>query len=356
MTARGTDRQGDPNPTVDLVEDRVVTARGSSQELGQAHGEALRRLIHDAVDAWAMSQGEIEQFLGATDFLTPMRTHTPELVSELEGIAEGAALPFATVFAYNLLDEGWWWARRGRDIALGCTVLALLDGGEARPVLAQNMDLGEHNNGFQVVLRLTPDDGPPITVLSMAGGLGLTGANDAGVGVCVNTLPMLRHSARGLPVAAVLRGVLSRRSRREGAAFLRSVPHAAGQNYAIGDGAGLTDLEADANGISEVSFEEGRFAHTNHPLESPSVEKADAEGVVNSQRRLTRARERLASAKTAGELALLLEDRDAPICATGEGGRWTFGSILMTLGAPPQIRVALGPPDRTAWLDVSPAA
>ena len=198
-----------------------------------------------------------------------------------------------------MLDEGWWWDRRGRDIALGCTVLALLDGGDARPVLAQNMDLGEHNNGFQVVLRLTPDDGLPVTVLSMAGCLGLTGANDAGVGVCVNTLPMLRHRASGLPVAAVLRGVLSRRSRQEGAAFLRSVPHAAGQNYAIGDGTGLTDLEADANGISEVSFEEGRFAHTNHPLESPSVEKADAEGVVNSKRRLTWARERLASAKTA---------------------------------------------------------
>jgi isopenicillin-N N-acyltransferase-like protein len=278
-------------------------------------------------------------------------------VAELEGIAEGAALSFATVFAYNLLDEGWWWARRGRDIALGCTVVALLDGGQGRPVLAQNMDLGEHNNGYQIVLRLTPDDGrPPLTVLSMAGCLGLTGANDAGVGVCVNTLPMLRHRARGMPVAAILRGVLSRHSRREGAAFLRSVPHAAGQNYAIGDGDGLTDLEADANGISEVSFEEGRFAHTNHPLESPSVEKADAEGVVNSKRRLTRARERLANAKTGGDLALVLEDGDAAICATGEGGRWTFGSIVMTLGAPPRIRVALGPPDRTAWLDVSPTA
>ena len=355
MKARGTDRQGDPNPTVDVVEDRVVTARGSSHELGRAHGEALRPLIHDAIDAWAMSETEVAGFLGATDFLTPMRTHTPGLVSELEGIAEGAGLPFATVFAYNLLDEGWWWARRGRDI-YGCTVLALLDGGEARPVLAQNMDLGERNNGFQVVLRLAPDDGPAVTVLSMAGCVGLTGANDAGVGVCVNTLPMLRHRARGLPVAAVLRGVLSRRSRPEAAAFVRSVPHAAGQNYAIGDGAGLTDLEADANGISEVSFEEGRFAHTNHPLESPSVEKADAEGVVNSQRRLTRARERLASAKTAADLAQVLEDRDAPICATGEGGRWTFGSILMTLGVPPVVRVALGPPDRNAWLDVSPAA
>jgi isopenicillin-N N-acyltransferase like protein len=354
VKARGTDRQGEPDPTVDVVEDRVVTARGSSHELGLAHGEALRPLIHDAIDAWAMSEGEIAGFLGATDFLTPMQTHTPGLVSELEGIAEGAGLPFATVFAYNLLDEGWWWERRGRDI-LGCTVLALLDGGEARPVLAQNMDLGERNNGSQVVLRLTPDGGPAITVLSMAGCVGLTGANDAGVGVCVNTLPMLRHRASGLPVAAVLRGALSRRSRPEAAAFVRSVPHAAGQNYAIGDGAGLTDLEADANGVSEVSFEEGRFAHTNHPLESPSVEKADAEGVVNSKRRLTRARERLANAKTAADLALVLEDRDAPICATGEGGRWTFGSILMTLGAPPRVRIALGPPDRTAWLDVSPA-
>ena len=213
------------------MEDRVVTARGSSRELGRAHGEALRPLIHGAIDAWAMPEGEIERFLGATDFLSPMRTHTPELVSELEGIAEGAGLPFATVFAYNLLDEGWWWARRGRDIALGCTLLGLIDGGEARPVLAQNMDLGAHNNGFQVVLRLVPDDArPAITVLSMAGFLGLTGANDEGVGVCVNTLPMLRHQKRGLPVVAVLRGVLSRRSRREGTAFLRSVPHAAGQN------------------------------------------------------------------------------------------------------------------------------
>jgi hypothetical protein len=53
----------------------------------------------------------------------------------------------------------------------------------------------------------------------------------------------------------------------------------------------------------------------------------------------------------------VLADRDAPLSVVPEPGRpWiTFGSIWAELGESPRVRIAPGPPDRTAWLDCLPA-
>ena len=63
-------------------------------------------------------------------------------------------------------------------------------------------------DGGQTVVRVTSEDGPRTAVLTAAGMIGLTGANSAGLGVCVNALSMLRHSpdrrmVLGVPVAHV---------------------------------------------------------------------------------------------------------------------------------------------------------
>jgi isopenicillin-N N-acyltransferase like protein len=183
----------------------VVDCAGEGRARGQAHGESAREAVRAAIGRWAEATSTpIERYAGAfletTELLPAIARHCPDLHEELHGIAEGAGLPFALVAAYNLMDEQWWY-----DAERGCSVVGVAHDG-ARAVLAQNMDLPVFMDRSQLVLRVSGPDQPEALVLSSAGLLGLTGVNAAGVAVCVNTLMMLRHSRRGLPVAAVLRG------------------------------------------------------------------------------------------------------------------------------------------------------
>ena len=47
------------------------------------------------------------EFVARTDYLDAIRLHTPGLVDEMRGIADGAGLEFAEIFAMNMLDEMW---------------------------------------------------------------------------------------------------------------------------------------------------------------------------------------------------------------------------------------------------------
>ena len=50
-------------------------------------------------------------------------------------------------------------------------------------------------------------DGPAQIIIAQVGIIGLSGANDAGIGVVVNNLWQLQHGTAGLPVAFVIRCV-----------------------------------------------------------------------------------------------------------------------------------------------------
>ena len=113
--------------------------------------------------------------------------------------------------------------------------------------------------------------------LTAAGMIGLTGVNAAGLGVCVNTLPMLNHSRAGLPVAFVMRGVLERTTAAGAAAFLETVPHASGQHYALAAADGVMGYECSAAGAVRSDDGSGGLRHTNHPLRSGDLDPARAD-------------------------------------------------------------------------------
>src|SRR5579862_248626 len=264
----------------DLPSTLPIDCPGSGRERGRAHGEQLRDRIHGALDRWQTNavrrsgSGAADYaagFLADTDFLPAIERHTPDLLEEVRGIAEAADVPFAQVLVRNLMDEEWWYAlRRGHMAA--CSTIAV-QGGEGRPtLLAQNMDLPTAMDGDQAVLRLAPADGPAQLVLTAAGMIGLTGVNADGLGVCVNALTMLGHSSSGLPVAFVMRGALARPDVAAAAGFLREVPHASGQHYALADAGSVLGLECSAGTVVESS-DGVRLWHTNHPLRSTDLDR-----------------------------------------------------------------------------------
>ena len=260
----------------------VVDAAGTPRERGRAHGEALRPLIGAGIDRWAAELGTahgldpddyLRDFLGSTGYLAAAEAWTPDLLDEVRGIADGAHLPFERVAAYNLLDEEWAYARwrRSGTAAPGCTVAGLRQAATGIPVLAQTMDIPSLHDGTQAVLRLASDDGPTALAFTYAGMIGLNGCNEAGVAVVVNNLAMLPSSTLGLPVAFVVRGVLGHATLAAAATFLRGVPHATGQHYAVGGPEGFVSLECSASGVTEDAAAGDRVLHTNHPLVSADL-------------------------------------------------------------------------------------
>ena len=343
----------------------IVRCAGTPRQRGEAHGEALRTLIQATLERWQASLGRpaqgdphayLREFLGQTDYMAAMTRWTQDLLDELRGIAAGAVVPFEQLFAYNLLDEEWWFARSYARPAAGCTVIGWWDGSDDGPLLAQTMDIGSIYDGAQAVLQLQPDDAPEALVFTFAGMIGLNGCNAASVGVVVNNLSMLPHASHGLPVAAVVRGILARGSLTDAAAFIRSVPHASGQHYAVGSPEGLLSFECSAGGVVQDASATSRVLHTNHPLVGgdPPAAGAPSDAAANSRARYDFITRRAGAIDGQADIEAILADQTVPIsiaCAPGCG--FTFGATSLALGMTPRMRIAPGPPHCNPYVELS---
>jgi hypothetical protein len=347
---------------------RLVLADGAPRARGQAIGRALRGEIAAHAAAW---RGSIEvpgggdgadyvaSLLRETDFTPAIRQWTPDLLAEVEGVADGAGLPADEVYALQLLDEEWAYrARRAAALRTPdkCSSFALAAGagGDGAPAwIGQNMDLGGYTDGFQVMLRIGADgQHPAALVFSTAGMIGLMGVNEAGLGVCVNSLPQLPNAAHGLPVAFVLRRLLQARALDEAAELVQALPHATNQHYVIASPDGVRSFEASATRVTEyLPADRSRVLHTNHPLTRPGPPGA----WENSETRLAALTARLAAgAPGLAELQAALASRDDPrhpLCRSGEGLiGFTAGSMISAL-TPGHVRAwaSAGPPDTRGW-------
>jgi predicted choloylglycine hydrolase len=340
----------------------IVVASGNARELGRIQGEELREMIAEVVVRWEASlasrhsmsaEAYIAEFLAATHFIPTIERYAPNLLDEVRGIAEGAGLPFASMLAYNLMDEEWSYGSERLAQAPGCTVACLQRPGEP-PVVAQTMDIPSLHDGSQVVIHHKPDDGVEALVFTGAGMLGLNGANAAGVGVVVNNLAMLPSSRNGLPVMFVLRGILERTSLDDAVAFVERVPHAIGQHYAIGSPEGIAGLEGAANGVTRVPIETDRYVHANHPLANLAVVGDPTERYASSRtfERHNRAVELIDGAGDLAGIESLLSDEVTPISCAPRRGFMTFGGTSISCSVPPVMHVTAGPPHQTEWVPV----
>ena len=169
-------------------------------------------------------QGWVAAFLKSTDFTPAIERWAPELLGEVRGIAEGADLPFETIFAFQLADEVW---VNGREVAQRvpverCSAVGIARSGTCPAIVARNVDVEGFRNGFQTVLHIAAEGGHPEQfVFTFAGYWGANGMNNRSIGICANALPQLRHGREGLPVAFIIRTTLEQRTCNK-AAFLSS--------------------------------------------------------------------------------------------------------------------------------------
>lgn len=348
---------------VDLFAGRRVDLTGGPWLRGTAHGEQLRELIAEAMERWRQDLAErgdrhpdayVADFLGATRFGETVSRLCPDLDEEVRAIAAGSNQPADQILAYNLMDEDWLYAR---ETGGGCSVIGAATA-SGQVVLSQNLDLPLSRYGSQAVLRIEGDGGRPgQLVLTCAGMIGLFGVNAAGVACCVNTLKTLPSARRGMPVAFVVRQLLTHRDAASAGAYLAAVPHASGQHYAVADPASLRGYECSAAGCAAGPVAD-ELLHTNHPIwwsATPLEEPVADETPSTSQARLAALESGLAEVRRSGDAEPLLSSTAGGLCVqpSSERKAATFCSARFTLTAPPAVRVALGNPAVTPWCPVA---
>ncbi len=345
----------------------VITISGSGYRRGLDYGQQLRQRIRTFVEAWKLSIRErckmepeafLAEFRKRFDFAPAVKQWTPELLDEVRGIADGSGVPFDDLFAIQLLNDELW--VNGNAICSDrCSALAIRD--SQATFVAQNMDLQGWLDGYQIVLRIRDESGFESLVLSHVGLIGLTGVNRAGIGVAANSLTQLRHRGEGLPVAFVIRGLLERKSYKDAVDFLRSVPHATGQNYVVGAPGAAGSFESSAGGVTEYRPTNAWpvLLHTNHPLASRDFVPGyvPGRGETNTVERMRSLEARLGKRPSGTILDAIkgtLRARDSaeyPVCRRFAGGMNTFtlGSVIFELSGNPAAYFTAGPPDGSEY-------
>lgn len=372
-------------PSLVAKDVQVLVLDGPPRKRGQIHGEALKSKIKEVIAKWKDFLHEsrhiepdkyINKFLEETNFLPAIKKWTPDLLEETEGIGEGAGIDFKTIYAFQLLDEEWLF---GRKIVLEsvapnphhCSALGVFNQEDYPAIQAQNMDIPDYGDGFQVLLHIKHQNSSLESfVFTYAGLVVLNGMNNVPLGLCCNTLDQLNNSTDGLPVAFFNRGVLGQTTLEGAVQFVHNIKHASGQNYIIGGTEKVYDHECSANKVCQfVPYQEAaRVYHTNHPLmnDDQSIykemrQKMTAEEKkqmpLNSEIRFSSLEKKLKDTLkkvTVETVQAILSSHDHPqhpICRHKKpsGGSMTIGCTIMVLSSSPELHFAPGPPCTTAF-------
>ncbi|WP_113922468.1 C45 family autoproteolytic acyltransferase/hydolase [Cognataquiflexum aquatile] len=359
---------------------RQVTFSGSGYELGLQHGKYFKEEIGEIVQKWRESvnaqldkeaEEVLKEFFAYADFDSSIKKWTPELYEEIRGIADGSGQDFDQIMVFSLLDEFWVYLNSLENHHCSNIGVPSVDGGVS--YIAQNMDIESFTDGYQTLIRIEATaDRPEQLVLSHPGLIALNGMNSSGVGMVMNTLMQLNASNSGLPVAFVVRKVLSMTDKDEIMEFITSVNHASGQNYILGVRGEVFNFEASANKV--VRFDPGNknqtVYHTNHPIVNDDVKPWFAQydpkeipdtipATSNSYIRLAALTTRVADAEavTDDHIKDALRSKDDaknPVCRTIDPKKngFTFASVVMTLTGEPYLEITAGPPLESDYLKV----
>ena len=356
---------------------REVTLRGSGYALGFEHGQKLKKEIATIVARWkenteaALSmdpEAVLDAFFEYARFEGAIQKYAPDLYEEVRGIAEGSGQAFRDILVLNLLDEFWVFIDNSANHH--CSDMGVPAQNGNPTYIAQNMDIETYTDGYQTLIHLeaTPER-PAQMILTHPGLIALNGMNETGIGVVVNTIMQLQSSPDGLPVAFVVRKILSHTEEGALLDFIQEVRHASGQNYILGIREKVYDFEASANQV--VRFDpdnpNGTVYHTNHPVVNsdlkpwyasyaPDQEVEDLPLASNSYLRFDALEKRMKEGENIRDTAIMealrsKDDPDNPVCQNivqGKGG-FTFASTVMTLSETPKLQVTSGPPDESEY-------
>jgi isopenicillin-N N-acyltransferase-like protein len=249
----------------------IVDIGGGPRERGLAHGRALGPEIDRLYRTWMTHAAEGRRPIVERDavgfamgLLPESRSQAPDLVAEVEAIAEGAGLPFETVWFLNCFDEaGGYWAYKDYNLGRACTTIAATGHSttDGATYVGQSWDLNEWYDS--IVLRIAPSaDEAGALVYTHPGIVGGTGINAHGIALVWNSMHA-KDQRLGVPVPFLVRLALRQKKLSDAISAALTPVRAIGFNFIIGADFGAANLEASAT-RQHVTYIGRHLAHANH--------------------------------------------------------------------------------------------
>ncbi|WP_210879357.1 C45 family autoproteolytic acyltransferase/hydolase [Roseovarius autotrophicus] len=243
---------------------RRITARGTPRKVGRALGEAGRTAVHTVLLHTPYWQAVTAPAYHAAvaRMGEELRARFPTIHEEVAGLAEGLALPFEDVIAWNC---------RGDLISNapdGCTTV-LMPGRE--PVIAHNEDGLPGFRGHAFLADVMPEGAPGFTAFCYPGSIPGHTFAVTGVGLvqAVNNI-RLRGVVAAVPRMALGRAALGCRSLDEVTAHFRANHDSGGfhMGFAHAGDTRILSVEYGGGAVSVGEITEPKV-HANHALHLP---------------------------------------------------------------------------------------
>ena len=288
----------------------VVRAAGGPEERGRTIGAALAEPIHRSLDFYrrflerrGAGPGDLPGLLGL--YREAWAASLPHVLAELDGMAEGAEVPWWELFAVNDFEELEAMLPEPAGIER-CTAFAV--SGPQGTLLGHNEQWFAGDAGNIAVIVGQPDDGSAFASPTVATCLPAVGMNAAGMAQGVMSLSH-RDDREGVPRVPVSRHALQAVDPEDAFTRVTVAGRSGGYAYVLARAGGWTSMfETSATSIAQWPEE---AAHTNHYLAPPLAEGGTAS--AGSVSRLERLRELLAERRpaTPEDAMDILRDHDS---------------------------------------------
>lgn len=332
---------------------------------GRAFGLAQREAVTNTVNTYRrllQESGGITPpelpALGGT-MRESLGSRWPDLVEEIEGIAQGAGVDALELLAINARTELLGGRRPGE-----CSVVGEVHASRVR--LAQNWDWHPALGASTVLWTVESPDGRWFTTLTEAGMLAKIGLNSGGLACALNFLTSSRDGGLGgVPIHVLLRVVLDRcETLCDALAVLLDSSVTASSCITLAGaedgGNGLVAVELSPGGARTVWPDRGgRLIHTNHFL-APPPDASDLQPAEHPSTllRLDSLERHIGSGGSPEEALRCHFPAPEPVCrhaavdAPWSELRATLASVVLD-PAGPSFRVADGPPCENPYRDLA---
>ncbi len=241
-----------------------VTVSGSPRELGrqlgEAAGETIRAFCAAALErvnqTVKISQASADAIAAAS--IDWAERYSLDMVEELRGTAEAARVTLNDLMLLQVRNQ------LQPDAAGGCTSFAWARSPGGGCLAGQNWDNDPALDPFTIVLTRRPTGKPAFTTVTQAGLIAYIGLNDAGIGVCLNSLPAPSRKL-GVPHYFTVRGIYEARSLEAAVEAVRRAERAIPANIMLATPEGPANLEVTIDDVC-VLTDPVRVTHANHCL------------------------------------------------------------------------------------------
>ena len=261
---------------------RRIRVSGDADNRSRQYGAAVAEEIHRTKAGYERAFAEkgiswqqaIELARGFVDDVVAWR---PDLITEIEGIAEGSGFTTDDIFTINCRTEILWSAAvmdaagRGGSPRGECSSFALTPQNNLGrgTLVGQNWDWLEVLSDTIVVLEVEREHGPNYVTVVEAGLLAKTTLTEAGIALAINTLlSSLDGTPGGIPFHFLIRAIADHTNIPEVLDMLSSVTRASSGNYVVGNAEGeVMNIETAPGGAKNVfptAATNPGVLHTNH--------------------------------------------------------------------------------------------